>query len=114
MAPYAASLAPITRPHQKVALSRQIVAWDSFHRGATLMACNGGVSSVWEGIVSWEMGWSSSLLRVSVDIVIVAIWQVLAGISKVVTTSVVGDDKEVSCRAGKSMQLVYVCFHFSP
>lgn len=77
IAPYAASLAPIIRPHQKVALSLQIVVLDSFHRGAMLIACDGGVSSGWDvGLDSWETRQSCSL-GVSVVIVIVAILPIL-------------------------------------
>lgn len=45
MAPYAASLDPITNAHQHVAVNFQIVDFDSFHLSATLTACKGGASS---------------------------------------------------------------------
>jgi hypothetical protein len=52
IAPYAASLDPITNAHQKVAVTFHMVVFDSFHLGATFTACKGGVSSVSEGVAS--------------------------------------------------------------
>lgn len=52
IAPYAASLDPITNAHQNVAVTFHMVVFDSFHLGATFTACKGGVSSVSEGVAS--------------------------------------------------------------
>lgn len=52
IAPYAASLDPITNAHQNVAVTFHMVDFDSFHLGATFTACKGGVSSVSEGVAS--------------------------------------------------------------
>lgn len=52
IAPYAASLAPITNAHQNVAVTFHMVVFDSFHLGATFTACKGGVSSVSDGVAS--------------------------------------------------------------
>lgn len=75
IAPYAASLAPMTRPHQKAALSLQMVVLDSFQRGAMLIACNGGASSVeGVGLASCEAGQCGSLaLAVMVAVAIIQI-----------------------------------------
>jgi hypothetical protein len=45
IAPYAASLAPITNMHQNVAVTFHIVVFDSFHLVAILTACGGAASS---------------------------------------------------------------------
>ena len=52
IAPYAASLHPITNAHQNVAVTFHMVVFDSFHLGATFTACKGGVSSISEGVAS--------------------------------------------------------------
>ena len=52
IAPYAASLDPITNAHQNVAVTFHIVVFDSFHLGATFTACKGAMSSVSEGVAS--------------------------------------------------------------
>lgn len=60
IAPYAASLDPITNAHQNVAVTFHMVVFDSFHLGATFTACKGGVSSVSEGVASGVYWYSGS------------------------------------------------------
>lgn len=60
IAPYAASLDPITNAHQNVAVTFHMVDFDSFHLGATFTACKGGVSSVSEGVASGVYWYSGS------------------------------------------------------